>query len=348
MCFTHAPRTGRKRLPDILLRIVSAHAPRTGRHKLGVILTLGVSTHAPRTGAAADHRMGWEKVNPRPVRGRRRWSRLTGRSWFQPTRPVRARRGRPGPARRMEVSPTRPLRGTANLLRQTDKDWFRAPRTARRGNLIYQRDVGVSTAPVRAQRMSPTTGAIWFNPRAPYGGGPAFDGEPFMVRFQPTRPVRGARLHVGLAHNPVSAAPVRGGLSRCQSSAKLKVSTTRPCRRGLSLIYIWQTRQSLTARPVRAQPKVGDSATVTVPFQPTRPVRARLHLLLIPQVVHQFQPRPVRKGQAKHRAAIAEIEVFQPAPRTGRGNYCWRSELGGNVSTRAPYGARHHEPSKSP
>ena len=128
-----------------------------------------------------------------------------------------------------------------------------------------------------------TADALGFNPRAPYGARRAVRcGSGAGIRFQPTRPVRGAASTPDLTPAELSFNP----------------------------------RAPYGARRVQ----VGGVTNANA-FQPTRPVRGAAPPLKPSVVYGRFQPtRPVRGAARKLRGAkILQRQVSTHAPRTGRG-----------------------------
>ena len=161
--------------PFILYLTVSIHAPHAGRDQYLVekLNKAEVSIHAPRAGrdddAGAGH-MHYPRFNPRAPCGARRY--LSGssqyRRGFNPRAPCGARRT-------YEITKSRERRFNP-----------RAPCGARQG------DAGLLRPPPR------------FNPRAPCGARPAAIQYPGnRIRFQFTRPVRGATSAAPYDHLPL-------------------------------------------------------------------------------------------------------------------------------------------------
>ena len=177
VCFDFNPRApcGARRSGKVVYHSqvrISTHAPLAGRDVMAILLPfilVVISTHAPLAGC--DSATG--EIVP-------------SKETFQPTRPLR---GATIPLRICKkplliFQPTRPLRGatcwwSVSASRSSNFN-PRAPCGARRGG--------------RDQRDAASKN---FNPRAPCGARPVrLNLFSFLMRFQPTRPLRGATISV--------------------------------------------------------------------------------------------------------------------------------------------------------
>ena len=154
---------------------------RKGHHGQG-----GISTHAPLAGRDGDHGL---QVRPLDA--------------FQPTRPLRGATciSRRSSARRSGFQPTRPLRGATGT----------SSKTRGQGNISTHAPLAGRDMTTQRQKNHGQTN---FNPRAPCGARPfAPSGINSGIRFQPTRPLRGATAWeaVDMASDGISThAPLAG------------------------------------------------------------------------------------------------------------------------------------------
>ena len=213
-----------------------------------------------------------------------------------------------------------------------------------------------------------------FNPRAPCGARPAWRSASLLcVRFQPTRPLRGATSRAGqtvILTSPFQPTrPLRGATLRCgPKSERTKFQPTRPLRGATKRISEPIHNSSIsTHAPLAGRdgaiyvttvttdgisthaPLAGRdgnaacSSALRADFNPRAPCGARhiRHFLFFG--MNNFNPRaPCGARRRESAAALASISISTHAPLAGRDSVVkFNDRFHVNFNPRAPCGARH-------
>ena len=187
-----------------------------------------------------------------------------------------------------------------------------------------------------------------FNPRAPCGARlSARRTAPPHARFQPTRPLRGATLHLARLQQalpyfnpraPCGARPNAGNWTITDEGFQ----PTRPLRGATGLgPGPSSSRRFQPTRPLRGATRGCKSCSSQVRFQPTRPLRGATCAGCCRECLSKFQPtRPLRGATAINKAnEIANL--FQPTrPLRGATELLEIYDPIPEISTHAPLAGR--------
>ena len=168
----------------------------------------------------------------------------------------------------------------------------------------------------------------YFNPRAPCGARPGRSNQETMdLRFQPTRPLRGA---TGRGGTPPRLPSHFNPRAPCGARPKAKGT-------GKHTITYFNPRAPCGARQRSTKPP----ARVRI-FQPTRPLRGATQALQIIFRSARFQPtRPLRGATYGNIVRINHLRISTHAPLAGRDNIGYGRKIAAfDISTHAPLAGR--------